>query len=385
MTAADKLGGALKAVAKAVVPRPLHPLVRRLRQRLEAYRHREDPYAARLQFEVASYTACQDSNDLPPIFHYWTNAHIVPLLEPFGFRNAIEFFCVYTSRACAGAPGRTIQIASVGAGDCASEVQVARRLVDSGVTNFRFECVDVNASVLERGRVAAAAAGVEAHFQFTATDLNAWAPTARYDIVLAIQFLHHVVELERLFASVRRVLAPGGRFLIDDMVGRNGHRRWPEALAVVEELWRELPEPYRFNHKTQRVDAQYDDIDWSGSGFEGVRAQDIMPLLLRHFHFEFAFGFANVIDPFVDRAYGGNFDPEREWDRAFIDRVHALDMEGIESGRLKPTHVLAALSAQPIDRVTVYKHLTPEFVTRWPDPGPWRRTLRGPRVRRTRG
>ena len=379
MTAATKLGGALKALAKVCVPRPLHPLMRRLRQRVEAYRHREDPYAARLQFEVASYTACQDSNDLPPIFHYWTNAHVVPMLAPFGFSNAIEFFCVYTSRACARTPGRSIRIASVGAGDCASEVQVARRLVDAGVTNFRFECVDVNPSVLERGRAAAAAVGVEGFFAFTATDLNAWAPSGQYDLVLAIQFLHHVVELERLFATVRRVLAADGLFLIDDMVGRNGHRRWPEALAVVEELWKELPERYRFNHKTQRLDAQFDDIDWSGSGFEGVRAQDIMPLLLRHFHFEFAFGFANVIDPFVDRAYGGNFDPASEWDRAFIDRVHALDMAEIESGRLKPTHMLAALSTHPPGRVTVYKHLTPEFVTRWPERGPWRRALRGPR------
>ena len=148
MTAAAALGGALKALAKACAPPPLHPLVRRLRQRVEAYRRRADPYAARLQFEVASYTACQDSNDLPPIFHYWTNTHIVPLLEPFGFRSAVEFFCVYTSRACARIPDRTVSIASVGAGDCASEVQVARRLVDAGVTNFRFECVDVNASVL---------------------------------------------------------------------------------------------------------------------------------------------------------------------------------------------------------------------------------------------
>ncbi len=62
--------------------------------------------------------------------------------------------------------------------------------------------------------------------------------------------------------------------------------------------------------------------------------------------------------------------------------VHALDMEGIESGRLKPTHMMAALVADPIDNATVYRHLTPEFITRWPDPGPWRRTLRGPRVRR---
>ena len=143
-----------------------------------------------------------------------------------------------------------------------------------------------------------------------------------------------------------------------------------------------LPDKYRFNHKTQRLDPQFDDIDWSGPGFEGVRAQDIMPLLLRYFHFEFAFAFANVIDPFVDRAYGGNFDPASEWDRAFIDRVHALDMAEIESGRLKPTHLLAAVSNRRPATTTVYKHLTPEFVTRWPERGPWRRALRAPRSSR---
>lgn len=379
MTAGAKMAGRLRQLAKRCVPSPLHPLVHRLRQCLEAYRQRAAPYAARLRSEVESYTACQDSNDLPPIFHYWTNAHIVPLLEPFGFRNAIEFFSLYITRACARAPEGTVRIVSIGAGDCASEVQVARRLVGAGVTNFRFECVDVNEHVLERGRVAAAAAGIERFFAFVARDLNSWAPDGQYDVVLAIQFLHHVVELERLFASVRRALAPDGRFLIDDMIGRNGHQRWPEALTIVDELWRELPDRYHFNHRTQRLDPRFDDIDWSGSGFEGVRAQDIMPLLLRHFHFEFAFGFANVIDPFVDRAYGGNFDPASEWDRAFIDRVHALDLAEIESGRLKPTHLMAAVSNRRAARPTMYKHLTPEFMTRWPEHGPGRRALRAPR------
>ena len=40
---------------------------------------------------------------------------------------------------------------------------------------------------------------------------------------------------------------PGGKFLISDMIGRNGHQRWPEALTIVHDFWRKLPPSYRFN------------------------------------------------------------------------------------------------------------------------------------------
>ena len=42
--------------------------------------------------------------------------------------------------------------------------------------------------------------------------------------------------------------------------------------------------------------------------FEGIRAQDILPLLVERFTFDEFIGFGNVIDPFVDRSFGPNFD-----------------------------------------------------------------------------
>ena len=55
-------------------------------------------------------------------------------------------------------------------------------------------------------------------------------PQGQYQIVMANQALHHFVELEMLFDKVFQVLAVDGFFLTDDMIGRNGHMRWPEAL-----------------------------------------------------------------------------------------------------------------------------------------------------------
>jgi hypothetical protein len=58
---------------------------------------------------------------------------------------------------------------------------------------------------------------------------------------------------------------------------------------------------------------------------------------MRRFYFELFIGFGNIIDVFVDRAYGPNFDPANEWARSFIDRVQSLDQIEIESGRVQ-TH-----------------------------------------------
>jgi hypothetical protein len=130
------------------------------------------------------------------------------------------------------------------------------------------------------------------------------------------------------------------------MIGRNGHQRWPEALAAVHEFWKELPSSYRYNRLLDRHEEMYENWDCSNEGFEGIRAQDILPLLLERFDFRLFIGFSNVVDVFIDRAFGHNFDADQEWDRDFVDRVHAFDEESFKSGALTPTHMLAVLSAQ---------------------------------------
>ena len=158
--------------------------------------------------------------------------------------------------------------------------------------------------------------------------------------------------------------------MTDDMIGRNGHQRWPEALKFVNQLWSELPEKYKYNRKLNRLEKEYENFDCSTEGFEGIRAQDILPLLVERFRFDLFIGFGNIIDIFIDRCFGPNFDPENEWDRDFIDRVQALDAAEIESGRIKPTHIMAAMTKRPTGPTKMYKHLSPQFCIRRPDEDP---------------
>jgi SAM-dependent methyltransferase len=62
-----------------------------------------------------------------------------------------------------------------------------------------------------------------------------------FDAAFAHHALHHVGDLETLFTFVRRAIGPDGVFVISDMIGRNGHQRWPEAKRLAERLFSKLP------------------------------------------------------------------------------------------------------------------------------------------------
>ena len=96
--------------------------------------------------------------------------------------------------------------------------------------------------------------------------------------------------------------------MTDDMIGRNGHMRWPEALVILDGLWKELPNSYKYNHQLKRLEVQFDNWDCSKEAFEGIRSQDILPLLIKKFQFDLFLGFANVVDVFVDRSFGHQTD-----------------------------------------------------------------------------
>jgi SAM-dependent methyltransferase len=323
-------------------------------------------YEARLAREVSNYRECATVHELPQIFHYWSNRYLLPKFEPLGFRNPDEFFALHLRRASDGDPAPSFRYASIGAGNCDTEVRVAVLLRERGLGEFVIDCVDINPDMLERGREMAERAGVARHIRTLRGDFNKWVPDAEYDAVMANQSLHHVCELEHLFDSVAAAIGRRGLFVVSDMIGRNGHQRWPEALAIVREYWQELPDTYRFNQQLRRHEAQFLDWDCSQEGFEGIRAQDILPLLVERFSFDLFAPFANVIDPFIDRGFGHNFNAEAAWDREFIDRVHARDEVEMRRGTIKPTHMMGVMCLGRTGRECFVDGMTPAFSVRVP-------------------
>lgn len=323
-------------------------------------------YEARVAQETGRFAGELDVNALPDIFHYWSNTYLRPMLESLGFAHPEDFFAK-SILAHAGERGIAPRIISIGSGNCDAEVRIAQALRASGLNEFSFECLDLTTAMLERGRQLAEAAGLASQFRFASADFNRWRPAQPYDVVMANQSLHHVVDLEHLFDAVAAAIGAHGIFVTSDMIGRNGHQRWPEALAILQSFWQELPASYRYNLQLQRDEPEFMNWDCSVEGFEGIRAQDILPLLLERFGFRLFFAFGNVVTPFVDRSFGHHFSAERDWDRDFIDRVHARDQAEIEAGHLKPTHMMAVMTNDRSTEPRVYKHLTPPFCLRRPD------------------
>ena len=57
---------------------------------------------------------------------------------------------------------------------------------------------------------------------------------------------------------------------------------------------------------------------------------------------EFA-SFGHLVDRFVGREIGPNFDPEDERDLRFVEQIATLDEAKLESGALPPRHMITKL------------------------------------------
>jgi SAM-dependent methyltransferase len=333
-------------------------------QHAEVLASHDTAYIAKMSQELANFREDLNVHELPQIFHYWSGRYLAPKLNSMGLEHPDDFFAKSLSRSFELEPNGKKRFISIGAGNCDTEVRVAKRLINAGFNNFVIECLEINRDMLMRGQTDAAAQGVRSQIAFVEQDFNTWKPRDAYDSIIANHSLHHVVELEHLFDSVLSALRPGARFIIADMIGRNGHQLWPEALTLLEPFWAELPESYRYNHQLKRNEPTYLDWDCSSYGFEGIRAQDILPQLIERFEFELFLPFANIIQPFVGRGFGHNFNADLAWDREFIDRVHAVDEKAIFSGGLKPTQMFAVLTTRQVEQPQYLSGLDPKFCVR---------------------
>jgi Methyltransferase domain len=328
-------------------------------------------YQARVAHQVAQY-ATAEIHDLPPIYGYWSDTHIRPRFNSVLGVDTIPGFYSEHIRQRAASSGRPEpRILSIGAGDAELEVQIAQQLLADGLRTFRLECLELSPVLIDRANQRIAGAGLGTHLTVVQCDLNSWSQAATSaspcTAVVANHILHHVMELETLFTNVAQAIGDTGVFLTADMIGRNGHMRWPEALTLVNALWDTLPDALKYNHPFHETDHAFKNWDCcSPGGFEGIRAQDILPLLVERFRFEKFLAFGGLPEVFCDRAYGPNFDPAVPAHTGFIDSVEELNSLLLELGVLKPTMMFAVVSNCGASSTRFWKNLSPQFCIRDP-------------------
>ena len=108
--------------------------------------------------------------------------------------------------------------------------------------------------------------------------------------------------------------------------------------------------------------AEYVDYNHADVGFEGIRAQDILPALLQRFHFEVFCPWGGIMLPFIERRFGWNYDPQRAEDRAIIDAIAGRDAQLLAEGKVKPTQLVASMRLQPVPLRATFPHAPKDCV-----------------------
>jgi hypothetical protein len=315
---------------------------------------------------------------LPPIYQYWSNRYIKPRFKAvFGKDSIFDAYYDAIAAAAARYPERQAILCSIGTGDCQIEIQLAARLKLANVRNVRIICLELSSVRLDRARALARDCDVDPLLDLRETDLNHWEPRELVDVFMAHHSLHHLVSLEAIYDTMVETMYPDGVFLTADMIGRNGHQRWPETLHWIEQIWHFAPKHYKYNFQFNRFHENYLDWDCSRSGFEGVRAQEVLPLLVERLDFDAFIGYGGIIDPWVDRGYGQSLDPNNPADTAFIDFMEELNQTLIEADKIKPTMMMAHFTLPNRGAKRTWNGLTPARAVRqlapsdrWVLPGP---------------
>jgi hypothetical protein len=322
-------------------------------------------YAKRLQQQIEQYRDV-DVHDLPEIFHYWSNKYVRPIIESvFECSRFCDVYAAQFRRAFSLTNNRTV--VSLGAGDASMEVDIAKSLRAAGERDFRIICTELSDHLIQRGTDHARVEGVSEHIVYEQADLNTWRPATLCAAFMANQSLHHFVELEGIFDLVDRHLAPGGRFISNDMIGRNGHLRWPEAKVITDYFWCQLPDEYKYHHQLKRFEIP-DFIDWdcSSEGFEGVRAQDVLPLLINRFGFTHFAAWGGLTDTFLDRGFGHNYSAANQSHLDFIDTLEQLNSSMISIGFIKPTQMFAVMVRDKLSPIKLFNGMSPSKALRDP-------------------
>ena len=107
-----------------------------------------DDYSARIAAEQNTYNDCEEVHALPEIFHYWSNRHIRPMVEPFGFASPNGLFDRYLAAQCRIHRNRPCRFISIGSGNCDAEIAAAAALLQKGLSHFTLDCLDLNPMML---------------------------------------------------------------------------------------------------------------------------------------------------------------------------------------------------------------------------------------------
>ena len=189
---------------------------------------------------------------------------------------------------------------------------------------LHYEGVDVAHEALRRAEKMAPRDG-SSSFSYRYMDLNNLdLNPEHYDLIFGANSVHHVENLEGLFAEVQKALTPAGYFHLNEYVGPSRFQWTDRQQEIINGLLMVLPQRYRLSvndgatvkqHLTRPTVEEVKAIDPS----EAARSGEIMELLGRYLELvELKEYGGTILHPLLD-SIAGNFDPEKEDDRGWLE------------------------------------------------------------------
>jgi SAM-dependent methyltransferase len=217
---------------------------------------------------------------------------------------------------------------------CSGAAGIERQLIADAGCPVEITLLDLNEKLM---RKAAAVLSPIAKTSGVLGDVNVISAeqfgNLTFDVAMFVSGLHHVVEIEHVLQTVIELLVPKGEFwVIGEAIGRNGNQLWPEALDAANRIFSLLPERFRRNANTGRVDATVPETDFSAISFEGIRSEEIESLLLRYFDPVEMWRRNCFLWRLVNPAYFSNYDLKNQDDRRTVLSLVAAEYNLWKSG-----------------------------------------------------
>ena len=211
------------------------------------------------------------------------------------------------------------------------------------------DAFDVAEGAIAAAQAKAAAAGLPGLNFFTGDGNTLALRPGAYDLIYANHALHHIEDLEHLFAQCAAALAPGGLLFASDYIGPSRMQYTDAHLALMNDALARIPPEKRADAchggrmklRIERTPLQAF-LDYDPS--EAPRSAEIIPALRRHFDVEVVpYGMSLTYEVLLGLIH--HFDPGDDTDNALLDRLLALD-HAAEAGGTVDT-LFATLAATP--------------------------------------
>ncbi len=236
------------------------------------------------------------------------------------------------------------RLLSLGCGYGGHDLRIARKLRKP----YELIGIDLNPRVFIEAERRAASECLNVRFKSLDLNFIDIRPKA-FDVIYADASLHHILNLEHLFFQVYQGLKEDGRLIVHDIIGKNQVIFWRENVEFAARLVKEMPLRYRpFRKRFWRNYLWFDPFEIipryeepsAQVGMEGIRQEEIEPLIMRWFTPTKLFKFNAYMRMICTNSrLGPRFDPDRDRDREYLEKLIKLELQQIESGKLRPTEM----------------------------------------------